>query len=82
LEEECHLLYAQYSQQPRPPQLRKSSADKLVHVIRAKADVTVMSAAHLDLGEHVLVSNLLSGLIDANHGAADFEQGDPLAAIT
>jgi hypothetical protein len=82
LEEECHLLYAQYSQQPRPPQLRKSSADKLVHLIRAKANVTGMSAAHLDLAEHVLVSNLLPGLIEVNHGAADVEQGDHLAAIT
>jgi hypothetical protein len=26
--------------------------------------------------------NLLSGLVEVNHGAADIEQGDYLAAIT
>src|SRR3989440_11174936 len=61
--------------------LRKSSADKLVHVIRAKADVTVVPAAHLDLGEHVLVSNLSPGLVEVNHGAADIEEGDHFAAV-
>src|SRR3984893_3895603 len=60
---------------------RRSSADKLVHVIRAKADVTVMPAAHLDLGEHVLVSNLSPGLVEVNHGAADIEEGDHFAAV-
>src|ERR1700682_4080031 len=35
---------------------RKPSADELIHVIRAKAHVTVMPSAHFDLAEHVLVS--------------------------
>src|SRR5229473_3032619 len=40
-----------------------------------------MPAAHLDLAEHVLVSYLLSGVVEVNHGAADVEEGDHLVAV-
>jgi hypothetical protein len=40
-----------------------------------------MPAAHLDLAEHVLVSNLLTGLVEVNHGATDIEEGDHFAAV-
>jgi hypothetical protein len=33
-----------------------------------------MPAALLNLAEHVLVSNLLTGLVEVNHGAADVEE--------
>src|SRR5450755_3968257 len=40
-----------------------------------------MRATHLDFAEHVLVSYLLPGLVEINHGAADVEEGDHLAAV-
>src|SRR5437588_4573179 len=60
---------------------RKSSTDKLVHVIRAKTGVAIVPAAHLDLGEHILVSNLLTGLVEVNHGSADIKKGDHFASV-
>src|SRR2546423_11802759 len=57
------------------------SADKLIHIPGAKTDAGIMLPAHLDFGEHILVSDLLSGLVEIDHGAADVEEGDHLVAI-
>src|SRR5947208_1458585 len=57
------------------------SPHELIDVIRAEAACDVMVAAHVDLGEDVLVAVLPAFVVEIDHRAADVEEGDHLGAV-
>ena len=56
-------------------------SDELFHVVLAQTDVVKMFAAHVDLGEDVLVADVLPVGVDIIHDPIDLEVGDHFLAI-
>src|SRR5437667_4276058 len=57
------------------------SADELVDVVRAESGARIVRAAHVDLGEHILVTGLPSRVVEVDHRARDVEKGDHFRAV-